>query len=61
MAAGVVIVYISQLGTPMLTHERVTLESVAKAIAQLKHSEFGGCRNDAHQYSRDTYFVPTTR
>lgn len=58
MAAGIVIVYFSRLGTPMLTHERVTLEAVAKIIARLKHCEFGGCRDDGHRYSSDVFFVP---
>ena len=35
--AGVVVIYFSRLGTPMLTHEKVTLETIAKAIAQPKH------------------------
>jgi Protein of unknown function (DUF3182) len=56
--AGVVVIYFSRLGTPVLTHEKVTLEAIAKAIAQLKHYEFGGCREAAYRDSSDVYFVP---
>jgi hypothetical protein len=40
--AGIVLAYLSRLGTPMLTHEKVTLEAVARSIAQIKHYEFAG-------------------
>ena len=40
--AGIVLAYLSRLGTPMLAHEKVTLEAVARSVAQVKHYEFGG-------------------
>jgi hypothetical protein len=57
-AGGVVLVYLSRLGTPMLTHERVTLETVAKTIARIKDWQFDGRPENPHQYFGDTYFVP---
>jgi len=58
MPAGVVVVYLSRLGTPMLTHERVTLSAVAKAIAQIKDYGFAGCYDNASNYSGTAFFVP---
>jgi Protein of unknown function (DUF3182) len=58
MVAGVVVIYLSQLGTPMYAHERVTLAAVANTIAQVKHYEFGGYYDNAHNYSGDVFFVP---
>ena len=56
--AGIVFAHLSRLGTPMLTHEKVTLEAVARAIAQIKHYEFAGWYDIAHEYWDDIYFVP---
>jgi hypothetical protein len=56
--AGIVLAYLSRLGTPMLTHEKVTLEAVARSIAQIKHYEFAGWHDTTSQYSGDIYFVP---
>jgi hypothetical protein len=42
----------------MLAHEKVTLEAVAKAVAQLKHYEFGGWHDNARRYSNGIFFVP---
>jgi Protein of unknown function (DUF3182) len=56
--ARVVVAYFSRLGTPMLAHEKVTLEAVAKAVAQLKHHEFGGWHDNARRYSSGIFFVP---
>ena len=56
--AGIVLAYLSRLGTPMLTHEKVTLEAVARSIAQIKHYEFAGWHHTTSQYSGDVYFVP---
>ena len=56
--AGIVLAYLSRLGTPMLTHEKVTLEAVARAIAEIKHHEFAGWYDIAHRYPDDVYFVP---
>ena len=56
--ARVVIAYFSRLGTPMLAHEKVTLEAVAKAVAQFKGYEFGGWHDNARRYSSGIFFVP---
>ena len=56
--AGIVFAYLSRLGTPMLTHEKVTLEAVARSVAQIKHYEFAGWHDIANRYSDDVYFVP---
>jgi hypothetical protein len=42
----------------MLTHERGTLEAVAKRIAHLKRYEFDGWRNEIHQCPGNIFFVP---
>jgi hypothetical protein len=55
---GIVLAYLSRLGTPLLTHEKVTLEAVAKTVAQIKHYEFAGWLDVAHRHSDDVYFVP---
>src|SRR5262249_41710581 len=56
--AGIVLAYLSRLGTPMLTHEKVALEAVARAVAEIKHYRFAGWHDSAHRYSDDIYFVP---
>jgi Protein of unknown function (DUF3182) len=56
--AGIVVAYLSRLGTPMLTHEKVTLEAVARAVAEIKHYEFAGWHDNARRHSDDIYFVP---
>ena len=58
MVAGVVVICLSQLGAPMYAHERITLAAVANTIAQVKHYEFGGYYDNAHNYSGDVFFVP---
>ncbi len=58
MAAGVVVNYLSRLGAPMYAHERITLASVANTIAQVKHCEFAGRYDNAHNYSGNVFFVP---
>ena len=58
MVAGVVVIYLSQLGAPMYAHERITLAAVANTIAQVKHYEFGGYYDNARNYSGDVFFVP---
>ena len=55
--ARVVTAYFSRLGTPMLAHEKVTLEAVAKAVAQFKGYEFGGWHDNARRYSSGIFFV----
>jgi hypothetical protein len=56
--AGIVLAYLSRLGTPMLAHEKVTLEAVARSVAQVKHYEFGGWHDITNRHSDDIYFVP---
>ena len=56
--AGIVLAYLSRLGTPMLTHEKVTLEAVARSVAQVKRYEFAGWHDITNRYSDDIYFVP---
>jgi hypothetical protein len=58
MAIGIVVVYFSLLGAAMFTHEKITLAVVADAVAQIKHYEFVGCYDNAHNYSGDVFFVP---
>src|SRR5215469_10542735 len=58
MMAGRVVIYLSQLGAPMYAHERITLAAVANTIAQVKHYEFGGYYDNAHNYAGDVFFVP---
>ena len=41
----------------MLAHEKVTLEAVAKAVAQFKGYEFGGWHDNARRYSSGIFFV----
>lgn len=55
---GIVLAYLSRLGTPMLTHEKVTLEAVARSVAQIKHYEFAGWHDVTSRYSDKIYFVP---
>jgi hypothetical protein len=55
---GIVVVYFSRLGGPTYTHERVTLSSVAEAIAQIKGAKFAGHYDNAKSYSRNVFFVP---
>jgi len=55
---GIVLAYLSRLGTPLLAHEKVTLEAVAEAVAQIKHYEFAGWYDVAKRHSDDVYFVP---
>jgi hypothetical protein len=56
--AGIVLAYLSRLGTPLLTHEKVTLEAVARSVAQIKQYEFAGWYDIATRYSDEIYFVP---
>ena len=56
--AGIVVAYLSRLGTPLLAHEKATLEAVATSVAQIKHYEFAGWHDIARRHSDDIYFVP---
>jgi hypothetical protein len=56
--AGIVLAYLSRLGTPMLTHEKVTLEAVARSVARVKCCEFAGWHDITNRYSDDIYFIP---
>jgi len=58
MVAGVVVIYLSQLGAPMYAHERIILAAVANTIARVKHYEFAGYYDNAHNYSGNVFFVP---
>jgi Protein of unknown function (DUF3182) len=42
----------------MYAHERITLAAVANTIAQVKHHEFAGYYDNAHNYSGNVFFVP---
>jgi hypothetical protein len=44
---------------PMCTHEKLTLSTVAEAIARLKNWSFGGLYSTAHRYQDELYFVPS--
>jgi hypothetical protein len=50
---GIVLAYLSRLA-----HEKVTLEAVARAVAQIKHYEFAGWHDVTSRYSDKIYFVP---
>jgi hypothetical protein len=58
MTTGVVVVYFSQLGGRLRTHQEVMLAADAKAIAGIKGYEFGGCYQEDHSYSGPLFFVP---
>jgi hypothetical protein len=58
MPAGVVIVYFSRLGAPMYAHERTTLFTVAKTIAQIKNYEFLGPHGSRPHDFGKVFFVP---
>jgi hypothetical protein len=55
---GLVLVYFSQLGGRLKTHQEIMLATDAEAIAGLKGYEFGGMYEAARSYSRPLYFVP---
>jgi Protein of unknown function (DUF3182) len=55
---GLVLIYFSQLGGRLKTHQEVMLASDAEAIAGLKGYEFGGSYETAQSYPRPLYFVP---
>jgi uncharacterized protein DUF3182 len=55
---GLVLIYFSQLGGRLKTHQKVMLASDAEAIAGLKGYEFGGSYETAQSYPRPLYFVP---
>ena len=53
-----VVLYFSQWGTPMYTHEKVTLATVAETIAELIGYEFDGEYDPVRHASGNIYFVP---
>src|SRR5215471_18245489 len=53
-----VALYFSQWGTPMYTHEKVTLAKVAETIAELMGCEFDGEYDPVRHKSGNIYFVP---
>ncbi len=55
---GLVLVYFSQLGGRLKTHQEIMLATDAEAIAGLKGCEFGGTYEATRFYSGPLYFVP---
>jgi hypothetical protein len=53
-----VVLYSSQWGMPMYTHEKVTLAKVAETIADLRGCEFDGEYDPARHASGNIYFIP---
>src|SRR5262252_371967 len=53
-----VVLYFSQWGTPMYTHEKVTLAKVAETIAELTGCEFDGEYDPVRHSSGSIYLVP---
>src|SRR5262249_55896059 len=53
-----VLVYFSQLGGRLKTHQEVMLATDAEAIAGLKGYEFGETYEPTRSYSGPLYFVP---
>jgi hypothetical protein len=58
LARSSVAVYLSQLDAPKCPHEKATLESVAKAIAQLLHYEFAGDCDAGWRLPGHVFYVP---
>jgi hypothetical protein len=58
MAKGLVVVYYSELGGRLRTHQKIMLEVDAKAIAKLKGFEFGGGHDATRKRSGPIFFVP---
>jgi hypothetical protein len=58
LAKRSVAVYFSQLGAPKCPHEKATLVSVAKAIAQLLHYEFAGDCDAGRRPPGHVFYVP---
>jgi hypothetical protein len=58
MTPDTVVVYFSRFGTEMYDHEKITLDAVAKTIAQFKHYKFGGCYNGAGRNYDGVFYVP---
>ena len=59
MSKVIVVVHLPLSGMPMCTHEKLTLSTVAEAIAGLKSWKFGGIYSTAHRYHEQLYFVPS--
>ena len=58
MARGTVFVHLSRPAQFLSGHEGASLQSVAKAIARLKHYDFGGVYEGPRQVGGPVFFVP---
>jgi hypothetical protein len=58
LAIDAVVVYFSQLGAPMYTHERITLCEVAETIARIKDCRFAGVCAATEYSTRNSFFDP---
>jgi Protein of unknown function (DUF3182) len=58
LAIDTVVVYFSQLGAPMYTHERIALSEVAESIARIKGCRFAGVCAATEHLARNPFFVP---
>jgi hypothetical protein len=56
--AGVVVVYFSEVGARLYTHEKAVLFDVAAMIARLKDCEIAGSYDAARNYGGKIFFVP---
>jgi hypothetical protein len=58
LADGAVVVYFSELGGRLRTHQEVMLAADAKALARIKGFDFAGRYERAHTYPDRLFFVP---
>ena len=58
MARGTVVIYLSQLGGRLRTHQEAMLIADAKAIADIKEFEFAGDFQKGTAYPAPLFFVP---
>src|SRR5882757_427161 len=58
MTKGVVVVYVSSLGGRLSNHQKIMLETDAKAIAKIKQYEFGDSHHSQYVDSDHVFFVP---
>jgi Protein of unknown function (DUF3182) len=58
MPSGGVALYFSRLGAPMYVHEKITLFTVAKAIAQINNCQFLGSFDHRPHHSGKVFLVP---
>ncbi|HTD84276.1 MAG TPA: DUF3182 family protein, partial [Gemmatimonadaceae bacterium] len=57
MTRDMVVIYFSRLGAPLQAHERAAITAVARAIAEIKRCDFGGCYRALNDMG-GTFFVP---